>query len=212
MESTGYSVSFINPILQAVANVLSKMAQVEVTPGKPYVNKERTAAGDVTGVIGLSGDLTGVLSVTFEKDVILKVTNTMLEESYTEMDGNIADAVGELTNMITGQARMHLSKEGMHLKASTPSVIMGKGHTISHITPAPILSIPFSTEYGSFVVEITMSQATNHNKFDPLPEKITLWHRPSKEEAAKEAAEKEEAAEQEKKLEAFDVELLQKKV
>lgn len=176
---SGYSVGFINPVLEAVSNVLTKMAQVEVTPGKPYVNKERTASGDVTGIIGLTGDLKGVLSVTFEKEVILKITNSMLDESYTEIDGNIADAVGELTNMITGQARMHLSKDGMNLKASTPSVVIGKGHTISHITPAPILSIPFSTDFGSFVVEITMSGASTPKHETPF-ETVTLWRRPPK--------------------------------
>ncbi len=176
---SGYSVSFINPVLEAVSNVLTKMAQMEVTPGKPYVNRERTACGDVTGVIGITGTLTGVLSVTFEKEVILKITNTMLDEHYTEIDANIADAVGELTNMITGQARMHLAKEGMSLKASTPSVVMGKGHTISHITPAPILSIPFSTEFGSFVVELTMSGSATPKR-ETLSEKVTLWRRPSK--------------------------------
>lgn len=206
-----YSVTFINPILQAVTDVLLKMAQVEVEPGKPYVNLARTAAGDVTGVIGLTGDMTGVLSVTFEKAVILKITNAMLGENYTEIDENIADAVGELTNMIAGQARMHLSTDGIHLKAATPSVITGKGHVISHISPAPILSVPFSTAYGAFVTEISMAHHRSYHKFDPLPEKVTLWHRPSKEEMAKEAAENGAQAHKEKRLDEFDVELLQKR-
>lgn len=175
--ASGYSVTVINPVLEAVGSVLMTMARIAVAPGKPYVNKERTAVGDVTGVIGLAGGMTGVLSVTFEKDVILKIANTLLGENYTEVDSNIADAVGELTNMIAGQARMHLSKEGMNLKASTPSVVIGKGHVISHIAPAPILSIPFSTEYGSFVVEITMCSSATAKDETPVV-KRSLWRRP----------------------------------
>lgn len=177
--ASGYSVAFINPVLEAVGNVLTTMASMSAIPGKPYVNRERTAVGDVTGIIGMVGDMKGVLSVTFEKDVILKIANTLLGENYTEVDNTIADAVGELTNMISGQARMHLSREGMNLKASTPTVVIGKGHVINHIAPAPILSIPFSTEYGSFVVEITMSGAPAPREETPQATR-TLWRRPSK--------------------------------
>lgn len=180
--ASGYSVAFINPVLDAVGNVLTTMAQLTAAPGKPYVNRERTAVGEVTGIIGLVGDLKGVLSVTFEKGVILKIANTMLDENYTEVDNNIADAVGELTNMIAGQARMHLSQGGMNLKAATPTVVIGKGHVISHIAPAPILSIPFSTDYGSFVVEITMSgvpaPGASGAKEETPQVKRSLWRRP----------------------------------
>ena len=67
----------------------------------------------------------------------------MLFENYTEINDDIVDAVGELTNMIAGQARAQLSQQGMSFDASTPAVVKGKGHTIDHITSAPILSIPF---------------------------------------------------------------------
>ncbi len=150
-----YDVGIINPFLNAVVGVLGMMASVEVTPGQPYVNRKRSAVGDVTGTIGISGTADGVMSLTLDGPVILKIVNNMLSENYTEINDEIADAVGELTNMIAGQARQDLVKEGMTLKASTPTVIIGKGHKISHITSSPILSIPFTTSEGSLVVEVS---------------------------------------------------------
>ncbi len=150
-----YDVGIINPFLDAVVGVLGMMASVEVTPGKPYINRKRSAVGDVTGTIGISGTAEGVMSLTLDEAVILKVVNNMLAETYTEINDEIADAVGELTNMIAGQARQDLVKQGMTLKASTPTVIIGKGHNISHITSSPILSIPFTTSEGSLVVEVS---------------------------------------------------------
>jgi len=152
-----YNVDFINPFLEAVLHVLSTMANVSAAPGKPYINKKRKAQGDVTGLIGFTGTTTGTMSVTMSKGAILKIVNSMLFESYTEIDDDIADAVGELTNMIAGQARNTLSEHGMSLQASTPSVVVGKGHTLDHIASAPILAIPFSTEDGNFVVEVCLS-------------------------------------------------------
>ncbi|GAB6058780.1 chemotaxis protein CheX [Desulfonatronum parangueonense] len=150
-----YDVSFINPFLDAVVGVLGMMASVNVTPGKPYINRNRSAVGDVTGSIGFSGSADGVMSLTLEEPVILTIVNNMLAESYSTINDDIADAVGELTNMIAGQARQDLVKQGMKLKASTPVVVVGKGHKISHITSSPILAIPFTTAEGSLVVEVS---------------------------------------------------------
>ncbi|WP_045223032.1 chemotaxis protein CheX [Desulfonatronum thioautotrophicum] len=150
-----YDVTLINPFLDAVVGVLGMMAAVEVTPGKPYINTKRSAVGDVTGTIGISGTAEGVMSLTLEEAVILRIVNNMLAESYTEINDEIADAVGELTNMIAGQARQALVKEGLTLTSSTPTVITGKGHQIRHITSSPILAIPFTTSEGALVVEVS---------------------------------------------------------
>lgn len=159
-----YDVGFINPFLEAVVSVLGTMANVEATPGKPYVNTSRTATGDVTGIIGITGQSAGTMSLTLSKGAILLIVNNMLHESYTDLNDDIADAVGELTNMIAGQARMHLSQQGLNFQASTPSVIMGKGHRLSHTSGSPILSIPFSTEDGDLVVEVSFADVAGVSK------------------------------------------------
>ena len=51
---------------------------------------------------------------------LLNVTN-MLGEEIEEMNEEIKDAVGEITNMISGQARKKLDEQGMSLKAAIPS-------------------------------------------------------------------------------------------
>lgn len=154
-----YDVSFINPFLSAVIDVLGTMAMVEAKPGKPYLNARRTAVGDVTGLIGVSGHADGVISLTLDEKCILRIVSNMLGEDFSKINEEIADAVGELTNMIAGQARAHLANEGMKFQASTPSVIIGKNHTLSHINRQPILAIPFTTPDGNLVVEISLNTA-----------------------------------------------------
>lgn len=154
MGKVKYDVGFINPFLHAVVHVLQTMAHVDVKPSTPYLNDARKAVGDVTGIIGVSGYSKGTMSITLEQDVILKIVNNMLFESYTEINDDICDAVGELTNMISGQARAQLSQVGMSFDASTPTVSIGKGIEIDHVQNAPVLAIPFTSEDGSFVVEV----------------------------------------------------------
>lgn len=158
--SAKFDVRFINPMLTAVIHVLDTMASVKAEPGKPFVNTDGTAVGDVTGLIGVTGYSEGVISLTLEEPCVLKIVSNMLGEEFERIDEEIADAVGELTNMIAGQARKHLSESGMTFQAGTPSVITGKNHKLKHISDSPILSIPFTTKDGNLVVEISISRAS----------------------------------------------------
>lgn len=73
-----------------------------------------------------------------------------------ELNEEIKDAVGEITNMISGQARKELEELGRSLKAAIPTVVMGKNHSITHITSHPIIAIPFSTDNGDFTIEVCL--------------------------------------------------------
>ncbi|MCA1742596.1 MAG: chemotaxis protein CheX [Desulfonatronovibrio sp.] len=157
--SEQYNVQFINPILRAVLNVLSTMANIEVSPGKPYLNKSGIAPGDITGSVVIEGYVKGVISLSLSKDVVLAIVNNMLYESFTEINEDIADAVGELTNMISGQARSILSESNISFSAGTPKVIHGKGKKIDHIPSVPVLSVPFSSPHGDLVVEISLASS-----------------------------------------------------
>lgn len=155
--SQKYDVRFINPFLSAVIDVLGTMAMVEATPGMPYLNTKRTAVGDVTGLIGVTGYAEGVVSLTLDESCILAIVTNMLGEEFRKINDEIVDAVGELTNMIAGQARAHLANDGLKFQASTPTVITGKNHQLNHIGKQPILAIPFSTSEGNLVVEISIA-------------------------------------------------------
>jgi len=148
----------INPFINATLNVLQTMAFVVCKPGKPYLKKDDMARGDVTGVIGITGEANGSVSVTFDERSILKIVSNMFGEEMTELDGEIADAVGELTNMISGQARKELEEGGKIYEAAIPSVVTGKNHCITHITHGPKVAIPFTMDEGSFTIEVSFER------------------------------------------------------
>ena len=147
-------VTLINPFITATINVLETMAFIRVDAGTPYLKKDDTATGDVSGVIGLTGVANGTIAVTFEAECILAVVSGMFGENMHELNSEIADAVGELTNMISGQARRELEERGKRFKAAIPSVITGKNHSIIHYTKGPKIAIPFRTAKGDFTIEV----------------------------------------------------------
>ena len=147
-------VRLVNPFINATINVLETMAFLSAEAGKPYVKTDNVAVGDVSGVLGLTGVANGTIAVTFEESCILKVVSNMLGETMSELDSEIADAVGELTNMISGQARRELEEDGRAFRAAIPSVITGRNHSITHYTNGPKIAIPFNTESGAFTIEV----------------------------------------------------------
>lgn len=148
----------INPFINATINVLETMAFVKCKPGKPYLKKEDTAKGDVTGVIGITGETNGTISVTFEEKAILNIVSRIFGEKMNTLNSEVADAVGELTNMISGQARRGLEEIGKIFKAAIPTVIAGKDHQITHYTNGPKIAIPFEIEGGHFTIEVCLEK------------------------------------------------------
>jgi chemotaxis protein CheX len=146
-------VELAKPFIKAAINVISTMAFMTPKPGKPFVKKNNMAQGDVTGLVGLTGDKSGSVSISFSKPCAVAIVKNMLGDDIQDIMNDVKDAVGEITNMVSGQARAGLAEKGLIFQGSTPSVIMGDNHTISHMAKTPIMAIPFETESGNFTIE-----------------------------------------------------------
>lgn len=151
-----FDVDFINPFLEAVVDVLTTMAQVIPAPGKPFLKESTYARGEVTGIVAVTGHAAGSIALTFPVDCAKVVVANMLGEEIQDVQ-EIKDGVGELTNMISGQARKGLATKGMKFHAGIPQVMAGKGHPVRHLVDGPVIAIPFSTPYGDITVEVCLS-------------------------------------------------------
>jgi chemotaxis protein CheX len=151
-------VKIINPFLIAAVNVMKTMANVEPIPGKPFLKNESTALGDVSAIIGITGVAQGSMALTFTESCIIGLASALMGMTFTVLDDEVKDSVGELTNMICGDARRRLSEKGITLQAGIPTVVAGKSHSITHIASGPRLAVPFQTQWGSFIVEVAFNE------------------------------------------------------
>lgn len=149
-------VKLMNPFINATTNVLGTMAFTKAQAGKPFLKTDDAAHGDVSGVIGFTGETNGTVSVTFDESCILKIVSNMFGEEMTEINNEITDAVGEITNMISGQARKELEEMGKLFHGAIPSVISGKNHKLETMTKGPRIAIPFKTDAGSFTIIVCL--------------------------------------------------------
>lgn len=135
------------------------MAMIEPAPGKPFIKEDDSAIGPVSAVIQISGDVSGSMALSFTGSCIHAIVRGLLGIDADEVDQYVESAVGELTNMICGDARARLREEGISLQAGIPSVITGEKHRIEHLENGPRLVIPFETHYGRFMVEVVLSES-----------------------------------------------------
>jgi len=142
----------INPFLASAISAFETMLGWPLTRGALYIKTGSQPEHEVSGVIGLSGKAQGTVVLSLTEQAALRATAKLLEEEPAEIDGNVTDAVGELTNIIAGGAKAQL--EHLELRVSLPTVITGNNHRVefpSRVTP---ICIPLESEYGVVTVEV----------------------------------------------------------
>jgi chemotaxis protein CheX len=149
-------VEFINPFLSSMLNVMSTMAQMELVPEKPKLKNGPASKGDVSGLIGMTSDQAkGSLSITFDAALAIATMKKMVGEGPDEVNDEIIDLVGEITNMVTGGAKRILSEKGFEFSMATPMVVSGPGHTINHKAEGPVVIIALSAPEGKAYIEFS---------------------------------------------------------
>lgn len=146
---------FVNPFIAGLLNVMSTMAQTTLTPGKPQRKQSDMAKGDVSGLIGMVGpEVRGSMSISFDESLALTLMERMVGERPSKIDAEVGDMVGEITNMICGNAKRDLGEKGYEFGMATPIVVSGRQHTISHQVDGPKIILPFMCEEGQAHLEI----------------------------------------------------------
>ena len=97
-------VALAKPFVQATINVLSSMTGLSPVPGKPYVKKTDKAQGDVSAIVGITGCKSGAVALSFSQSCAIALVKGMLGDAIEDIIADTRDAVGEITNMISGQA------------------------------------------------------------------------------------------------------------
>ena len=143
------------PFIRSVRNVCSTMAATAVNVGKPVaITPQQEADADVSAVIGLSGELVGCVVLGFPMRTATQIASRFAGIEMNESHPDLSDALGELANMVAGQAKAEL--DGFELSISLPNVVVGKAHVVSQSKNRPRLGLPCDCDAGKFRVEVAL--------------------------------------------------------
>lgn len=145
-----------NAFTEGVKSVFSTMASTEVTQGKPYLEPQFTQKGEIFGILDMeTNGHKGRLFMSYTPSAIFKVYENMIGETHTEINREIQDCVGEITNMTYGAAKTKLNEIGYTFNMAIPNVIFPPPAVAEVNGKYPALVIPFTTkEQAKFYVEI----------------------------------------------------------
>jgi chemotaxis protein CheX len=142
----------IQPFAMCAKDVFSMMLNWETDLTGIFTNERFMSRYDCSGLIGVSGALRGSIVVSVDQDVAFAAAEAFLGTKPTSINDEVIDMVGELTNMIAGSGKDRLGIPGILL--GLPTVITGKGHTVSFDNGAHVEILQFSSPHGPFTVEI----------------------------------------------------------
>jgi chemotaxis protein CheX len=152
-------VELLNPFLNATVEVFRTMLACELTRGQPSLKTNSSPQYEVSGLIGLTGKFQGMVVVSLGRETAIQATEVLLSERPPEINAQVVDAVGELTNMIAGSAKSRL--EQFQLSVGLPSVICGKHHCIGFPSNSTPIRLPFDSPFGPVCVDVGLAEQSD---------------------------------------------------
>jgi len=146
---------YINPFLKSLQHTFHTMLACEVRRGQLSLKDGNVAQHSISGVVGLSGRAVGAVVLSLSEEVALKAASTMLMMELTEIDADVIDAIGELTNMVAGAAKAELAEYEMMV--SLPNVITGAGHEVRFPSNVMPICVPYTTPWGELTLEVGLA-------------------------------------------------------
>lgn len=145
---------YINPFLKASMNLFKEYLSLKISAGNPYINNEPNELFEVSSIIGLAGETVGAIVLSFPRDCAIKIVSKFSEEKHSTLSNEVLDGVGELVNIIAGNAKKDLLD--FKISISLPGVIVGSSYKIKWPDGIPVICIPFKSEAGNFTVNVSL--------------------------------------------------------
>jgi chemotaxis protein CheX len=140
----------LNVFLNGARNYFRTISQQDIDVGTPYlVNNREVEAWDYTGIIGISGARKGCVFVTAPTAMIRHLLAVLGEKG---MDPDvIRDAIGEVANTISGNARAEFGPEFM---ISVPIVVEGRPVLIN--LPKELMAFVVPVQWSSYSLSVVV--------------------------------------------------------
>jgi chemotaxis protein CheX len=107
--------------------------------------------------MNFSGKIDGAVVVSFNDDLARDIVARILGvPAFTVTPAELRDGVGEIINIISGNAKAALSGTEFGHEITLPAVVTGMGHEIAHPPNAPCVVIIFEADGRPFAVQICM--------------------------------------------------------
>jgi len=149
----------VNPFIEAAMKVVKQITGIDVRRGHLSYKAKVEPTFGVSIIVGIYGFLVGQVVYSMENELAHKIVDKLLAgKSPQERQILFVDTLGELANMITGNATALLSQTRDNtLKITTPAIASGSNVSIT-LLPKPALVLGLYTQYGPIEINIAVEE------------------------------------------------------
>ncbi len=148
---------YVNSFYKATQDVFRLMLDTDVDKGQLKAVEGMVCSKDANVILGVTGDLKGTILFSFTKDMTLEMVRIMSGMEMQEIDNFVSSALGEVANIIGGNAVTNLTTYNHICDIAPPQIIIGEYKSISMANELALL-MPLKTPIGEFDINIFLAE------------------------------------------------------
>jgi chemotaxis protein CheX len=148
---------FMNPFLQATKEVFQQMMSLDIERGTIELRSDFITGDDANVLIGVVGSVAGMVLYSFPKQTALEMVKSLSGMEMNDLDVFVTSALGEVSNIISGNALSYLSKANYTCDIAPPQILLGNAQSISVVAPQS-LYVGLSSPVGDFSMHVALAE------------------------------------------------------
>ena len=146
----------VDLLIESAKEVFEMMVMRHLEIGTPVEGDALRPKSNVVGTISFAGSESGVVVFYSTTDAANVIAGSMLGMPATAVNGEMPDAIGEITNMIAGALRTKMTDAGHPWAISIPTVTIGSDFYTRYVSNVSRVLLPFKMEDEEICVELIM--------------------------------------------------------
>lgn len=151
---------YVNPFYQATINVFKLMLDLDVSRDQSTALQKMLGQKEVGVVIDITGDLTGSILYRFPDTMILEMVKIMSGMEFDTVDSFVTSALGEVSNIISGNAISSLFSQNYNCDIKPPRILIEDEKPIS-LEGDQVLKIPMQTSIGDLQIHVSLEESVD---------------------------------------------------
>ena len=148
--SSEHQQKLVEALTQSTQDIFQTMCGFEMKPAGVQHTVDNRAQYELNGIISISGKLKVTAVLSLSKQLAFNVVQAFLGAPADSVNSDVIDVVGELTNMICGNAKERLSIQGLSL--GLPTVVAGQSMIVAFESGLDISQLSFESVEGSMSI------------------------------------------------------------
>ncbi len=148
---------YVNSFYKATQDVFRLMLDTDVEKGDLKAIEGMVCSKDANVMLGVTGDLKGTILFSFTNDMTLEMVKIMSGMEIKEIDNFVSSALGEVANIIGGNAVTNLTTYNYLCDIAPPQVIIGEYKSLSMANKKALL-MPLKTPIGEFDINVFLAE------------------------------------------------------